>query len=79
MVEKSGVESLGLKLGVEKSGVEMSFNLFSHHSHLNIREKIKKYKIPTYEKFKSIKEATTMCPFGEEKKNELHAYHPFSN
>ena len=25
MVEKSGVE-LGLKLGVEKSGVEMSFN-----------------------------------------------------
>ena len=40
MVEKSGVGSswlkspglngLGLKLGVEKSGVEMSFNLFNH-------------------------------------------------
>ena len=27
MVEKSGVD-LGLKLGVEKSGVEMSFNQF---------------------------------------------------
>ena len=26
MVEKSGVEEPGLKLGVEKCGVEMSFN-----------------------------------------------------
>ena len=28
VVEKSRVKRSGLKLGVEKSGVEMSFNLF---------------------------------------------------
>ena len=26
IVEKSGMKGLGLKLGIEKSGVEMSFN-----------------------------------------------------
>ena len=39
-----GLKGLGLKLGFEKSGVEMSFNLFSHHSNLNKREREKSTK-----------------------------------
>ena len=38
---KSGLKGLGLKLGVEKSGVEMSFNLYFAHEHMKKALKIR--------------------------------------